>query len=326
MMNKLKVRLSFLLIIMLISSLATGCRIQRRVQEPRQQQEQVRRPQLPQQVKDSKLNVYVVEKGQVVEMAFEDYVAAVVAGEMKNTWPEEALAAQAIIARTFVMDFIVTKGGSKYEGADVSSDIEEAQAWNQEGVNDRVRNAVNRTRGEVVVYEGNFAKTWFHAHAGGKTSTATEGLNYQEENPPYIKVIESPDSPKAPAEDQNWTATYTKQQVMNAIRAQGKQINAINSVSIAERGPSGRTVTISFGDVSVNGPQLRLALDSTKLKSMLLDSIEVQGNNVVFRGRGYGHGVGLSQWGAYGLAEQGKSAEEIVEHYFPGAKVINIWK
>ena len=124
------------------------------------------------------LRVYVTEDRQIRNMDNEEYLCGVVAGEMKNDWPEEALKAQAILARTFVVNFITEKE-SKYEGADISTDIAEAQAYRAGGVNDRVRAAVEDTRGKIVCYDGEPIYAWFHAHAGGRTATAEEGLSYR---------------------------------------------------------------------------------------------------------------------------------------------------
>ena len=143
-------------------------------------------------------------------MKFEDYVVGVLAGEMSNDFPAEALAAQAILARTFVMEFITEKGNSKYEGAHISTDIEEAQAWDAKEVNDRIVKAVADTRGQVLLCDGKYVKAWFHAHAGGQTATAEEGLGFKEKEPPYIQVVKSPDSPEAPSKDANWIATFSK--------------------------------------------------------------------------------------------------------------------
>ena len=139
------------------------------------------------------LKVYDVENEAVSQMDIETYVMGVLAGEMKNDWPEEALKAQAILARTFVLKFIETKD-SKYEGADISTDVSEAQAYSEADINDRVRAAVEETRGLVMSYEGELVQAWFHAHAGGKTELPSVSLEYKEADPPYLAATDSPDS------------------------------------------------------------------------------------------------------------------------------------
>ncbi len=276
--------------------------------------------------KEPALKVYIEQEKQIKDIKFEDYIAGVVAGEMKNDWPEEALAAQAIIARSYVMNFIETKGGSRYKGAHISTDIEEAQAWNSSAINERVRKAVKNTRGMVIVYGDGFAKTWFHAHSGGRTATAKEGLAYKEPEPPYIQVVDSPDSREAPKNDIEWTAMFTKQELLKAMADTGREIEDFQKISIGQKGPSGRAVTIMVDDIQVSAPELRLALGSTKMKSTLLDKLSVEGDKVKISGRGYGHGVGMSQWGAYSMAKQGKSAQDIIRHYYKNIDIIKLWE
>lgn len=322
--------------------LLTSCAMERE-QEPKSQPEQnknqisqiakkeAEKPELPKNLgakpgQEPRLKVYIQEEGQVREMAFEEYVAGVVAGEIKNDWPEEAIKAQAIIARTFVLQFISEKGKSRYEGAHVSTDIEEAQAWGEEEINDRIKKAVNDTRGQVITYKGEFARTWFHSNAAGMTATAKEGLNYKDANPPYIKPVKSPDtSPEVPADEREWSATFSKDEVIAALNKIGVSLENFNNISIGDKGPSGRALNIMFDDTAVPAPELRIALDSTKMKSTLLEAISMNGSQVVFKGRGYGHGVGMSQWGAYFMAKEGKKAEDIINYYFQGVDIVKMW-
>lgn len=295
--------------------------------------EEAKKPEMPRQLQakegaEPSLKVYIQDSGKVQEMPFEEYVAGVVGGEIKNDWPLEAIKAQAIIARTFVLDFIATKGKSKHDPeAHISTDIEEAQAWNSKEVNDAIKKAVSETRGQVLTYSGQFAKTWFHSNAGGKTADAKEGLNYKEENPPYIVSVESPDTKGAVPEDEKvWTASFSKDKVIAALGKMGSGVKDFQKVSIGEKGPSGRAVTLMFDDVAVSAPDFRVALDSMVMKSTLLESVEYRDGNLTMKGRGYGHGVGMSQWGAYFMAKEGKTTEEILSHYFKGIKIANMWE
>ena len=290
------------------------------------------KPPLPkalnaQEGQEPSLKVYIVDEGKTEEMKFEDYVAGVVGGEIMNDWPEEVIKAQAIIARTFVLQFISEKGGSRYENAHVSTDIEEAQAWDQDAVNEAVQKAVEDTRGQVMVYDGEFIRAWFHSNAGGKTATADEGLNFKDGNPPYIESVDSPDD-KAPIPDDewNWTEVFGLDEVRKAASGTGKDVSDFKEVSIGEKGPSGRAMTIKFDDAAVSAPELRLALGSERMKSTLLEGISLEDNQVVMKGRGYGHGVGMSQWGAYAMAQEGKSAEDIINAYFKDVQIVDMWE
>lgn len=275
---------------------------------------------------EPQISVFMHETGAKQTMKMEDYIAGVVAGEMKADWPLEALAAQAIVARTFTLEQMESKGGVPARGTQASTDVKEFQAYNAKAVNDNVKKAVEMTRGLVATYQGKPITTWFHASAGGITATAKEGLNYKEAEPPYIKPVQSPDD-LAPADVKNWTVTFSKQEVLAALSKMGQKLTTVDSVEIGQKGPSGRATSLVFNkNVQVAAPDFRVALDSVKLKSLLLDSVTVSGDSVTFSGKGFGHGVGMSQWGAHKLAKDGKKPEEIINFYFPGVQIEKRWE
>ena len=169
--------------------------------------------------------VYDVAERDYKRLNIEDYVMGVLAGEMRNDWPMEALKAQAILARTFVLKFISEKQ-SKYDGADISTDISEAQAYAPDQINERIEKAVSETRGQVLSAGGELPYAWFHAHSGGKTELPVEGLDYDQENPSYLRVVESPDSDSAPTTVKNWSATFTANQVARAAKEAGVDVGS----------------------------------------------------------------------------------------------------
>ncbi len=331
-----KISLIFVVILLIVSSVA--CQTSEKPQNKdtdlnngNNTKKVVEKPPIPEAIsqgenKEPRLKVYLTEGQRVEEMNFEDYVVGVLAGEMSNDFPMEALEAQAILARTFVMEFITEKGQSKYEGAHVSTDIEEAQAWNAKEVNEKVTKAVANTRGQVLLHNGKYVKSWFHAHAGGMTATAKVGLGYEEEEPPYIQAVESPDSKEAPSEDANWTATFSKGEIQAAMQKVGKKPVDFNNIEIVDKGPSGRAAELKIGDQTVQAATFRVALDSTKMKSTKLESISVAGDKVTMAGTGYGHGVGMSQWGAYQMAKDGKKYKDIINHYFKNVEIVTLWE
>ena len=271
------------------------------------------------------LQVYVAEENTIREMDAETYLKGVVAGEMKNDWPTEALRAQAILARTFVMRFVSEKS-SRYEGADISTDISEAQAYDASAVNEAVRQAVESTEGMVLVTpEGELPYTWFHAHSGGRTALAREALGWQEDEPSYTRVTEGLDSPDAPPEAQAWEASFTEADFLAACHRAGATVEAIDTLAIAEKGPSGRAVTLSVSGTEVNAARLRMELGSTVMRSTLLTALSFDGKEVAMAGLGYGHGVGMPQWGAYSLALDGWAGEEIALHYYNGLSLCSLW-
>ena len=270
------------------------------------------------------LTVYNTAAESYDEMDIERYVMGVLAGEMRNDWPMEALKAQAVLARTFVLKFISEKK-SRYDGADISTDITEAQAYNEDSINERIEKAVTDTRGEVLSAAGELPYAWFHAHAGGITELPTLALDYQDGDPSYTQSVSSPDSDKAPTNVKNWSATFSAEEVASAAKESGVDVGRITSIELGDKAQSGRTVHFLINGQKVSAPSLRVHLDSAKLKSTLLSSVELKDGKITFEGSGYGHGVGMSQWGAYGMAEEGKSYEDIIAHYFREVGIAKVW-
>lgn len=305
----------WIIYMLLLCVVFSGCGMQNKEPEGTQNNRQLTEPEL---------SVYMHETGETRNLKLEEYLLGVVAGEMRNDWDINALAAQAIIARTFTLQ-AYEKGQLTSKGTNASTDIQEFQAYNADAINANVKKAVDMTRGKIATYRGIPIMGWFHASAGGQTASAKEGLDYQYEEPPFVQSVASPDE-LAPEEIKNWTAVYTTSEVIKALTQMEENISSINTVAIGKKSKSGRATTIVFnGDMEVSAPRLRLALGSMKLKSMLLESVEFEGNKIIFKGHGYGHGVGMSQWGAQKMAIDGKSPEEIVKHYFKDVKIEKRW-
>ncbi|MGF7184181.1 stage II sporulation protein D [Desulfitispora alkaliphila] len=318
---KSKLKIVLILTLAVIAIVLTGC------PQGEQKPEQPEVREAPEMLEaEPQISVYMHETGATVEMGIEEYLQGVVAAEMEPTWHEEALAAQAIIARSFTMKKI-EEGGVEARGTDASTDINEFQAYSEERVNDNVVAAVERTRGEVALYNGEYINAWFHADAGGITATAQEGLDFANEEPPYIHSVEDPGIEITEEDNKAWEARFPLGRVQGAVQEiGGSPGGGITSAEIVETGPSGRATVVRLGDAEVSAPALRLALDSTVMRSTLIDTFEIQGNELVVAGKGYGHGVGMSQWGARYWAEDGSSAEDIVAYYFKDVEIMKMWE
>jgi len=314
----------FLLVIVLLATL-TSCRMFRR---PAPQGGKM--PAIPDKImrgenQEPTIRVYMHETGQVKTMAFEEYLWGVVAAEMEPTWPDAALAAQAIVARTFTLDKIARQGGVPSRNADASTDIQEFQAYDASRINDNVRQAVARTKGMVLAFQGEFVRTWFSAYCDGMTSTAEDGLAFREFPTPFITRVQDICRENTPANVRDYNAAFTKAQVTNALRDIGQTPGSFNAVQVVNRDPAGRAVTVKIGNATVSAPALRIALGSTELRSTKWGNVTVQGDKVTFSGSGYGHGVGMCQWGARARAERGDNYEQIVKAYFPNSQLGKIW-
>lgn len=256
--------------------------------------------------------------GEVRTMPMEQYVAGVVAGEIDNEWPEQALAAQAILARTYALRVVRATGK-------ISADFAKAQAFRPDQVNNNVRQAVEDTRGQVVTYRGQLIKAWFFSCAGGSTATAEEG-GFAKEATPYIKVVKD-DGPCSDrfGDKKTWNASFTQAEVRRAVReAAGADPGFINSIRIGRKGPSGRAMTLVVNGRTVPAPAFRLAVGSEKMRSTLLTSL-TEGGRITMAGRGFGHGVGMPQFGALNMAKDGRQAEDIIGHYFEGVEIQRLW-
>ena len=285
--------------------------------------------------KEPEITVVVnTETGEQKTMPIEQYVAGVVGGEMGQlpaaggnggSWPENAYAAQAILARSFTMQFI-----TQHEGEAISTDVEEAQAYKPENITPVIEAAVQKTRGEVIVYKGDYVKTWFHSYSGGRTATAAEGLNFKDPAP-YTKSVRLPDNEFVPADKKQWTATFTTAEIAQSLQAKGVNVGDISEIKVSERGPSGRATQVRIdgtqGNQTMHAADFRIAVGAEKMLSTLLDDagIQVQGDQVTMAGTGFGHGVGLSQWDAYKLAKDGKTPEQIITMFFQGTRVEKVW-
>ena len=179
------------------------------------------RAQQPQASEDMTISLYMHESGETKDINLEEYICGVVAAEMDVNWPEEALAAQAILARTFTLEKIKA-GGVKARGTDASTDVEEFQAYDAAKVNDKVRAAVDKTKGQVVTYDGELIKAWFFADGGGVTAdSAEEGLSYNKTPTPYIHSVEDPGASLAENENNQWEAGFSIAEVKEALKQIG---------------------------------------------------------------------------------------------------------
>lgn len=319
----------FIIVAMLFASAASsGCRPGGQISR---EGEDEALPSLPREIdpgerKEPQISVYIAEEDTVVTMPIEEYIAGVVAGEMEPTWPIEALAAQAIIARTFTLQKIAEDGGVPHRNAHASTDIEEFQAYSAADVTQRVKDAVKMTRGKVVCYKKQFIRAWFSAYAGPKTARADEGLNFEGGNPPYIHIVDSPGKDIIPLEEANWSAGFPLEKIREVVRElTGEDPGYVENVDIKENGPSGRVKTFAVNGQEIPAPEMRLGLGSTEMRSTFIEKMYMDGGMLQMSGTGFGHGVGMCQWGARAMAEDGKSPEEIINYFYRDIEIVSLW-
>ncbi|NLC53068.1 MAG: SpoIID/LytB domain-containing protein [Firmicutes bacterium] len=280
--------------------------------------------------KEPEISVYFHKTKETKTMPIEEYLLGVVAGEMKPDWPVEAYAAQAIVARTFTMDFIADGGTKEQHNTDISTDEEEAQAYNAEAITPEIRRAVRMTAGQVMTYRGRYVKGWFSASCGGRTALAKDGLAYKEPEPPYMRSVSCPEAEVIPKEELFWENKFTPQELTAALSELGEEIGTVSRMAVVSRSKeSHRARELKFtganGEATVPGADFRIAIGPQKMRSIWLTDLEHEADGITLTGRGFGHGVGLCQWGAHALAKKGKNPEEIIKHYYPKVKIQKLW-
>jgi len=265
-----------------------------------------------------------LENGDIKEIGLESYVEGVVAAEMEEGWPENAYAAQAIKARTFALKWF-----EEHDKDFISAKHEETQAYNPKAIKPQIKEGVDKTRGEVVKYEGEYINAWFHASAAGQTTSAQVGLAYDDEEPAYITSVDSPDE-LAPEDIQNWQVELSQEEIISALEQTGEEPSAIEDIEIISRDQTDRIIDIKFtypeGSKELRGAEFRTLVGPDELKSILIREIKEVEDGFEFYGSGWGHGVGMSQWGANKLAQGGKSPEEIINYYFKDVEIVKLWE
>lgn len=268
------------------------------------------------------IKLYNIASNTIETINIEDYVAGIVAGEINNDWPIEAIKAQCIVARTFTYNFL-TNRKSKYKNADISNDISEAQTYNKGLINDKIKQAVKKTEDLVLKSNNELIEPYFHSNSGGITELASTGFNYTEINPYYLKSIISPEN-KTNSENFSWSYTFKKSEILSALNSIGIQLNNISTIDIIDKSNTGRAITIKIGDKSVDANTFRLSLGNSKLKSTLIKNIKIDSETITFSGLGYGHGVGMSQWGAKILADSNNDYSYILNYYYNDISIVKI--
>ena len=249
-------------------------------------------------------------------VGIEEYLYGVVPKEMPPSWPEEALKAQAVVSRTFARYQMEANAARGYDiSATTASQVYGGVTTEVE----RTRRAVDATRGQILTFTGKPALTYFHANSGGMTEDARHVWRVAI---PYLQSI--PDDYSARAPGAAWTSFLSFDQIRDAMNRNGIKTGQISDLEAASQSPSGRAIklkiTHSAGITVLGGNQFRTITDPAVIKSTLFKT-ERSSQGIRFEGRGSGHGVGLSQWGARMMAEGGSPYREILLHYYKGLEL-----
>ena len=241
----------------------------------------------------------------------EDYLRGVVASEMPASWPDAALRAQAVIARTYVASRI--NPAAPYD----TCATEKCQVYTGVGGEKPTTDAaITATAGQVVAYGGKAATTYFSSDSGGHTASAAEVWNMR--GLPYLPAQADPFSAGGPRAQ--WTLEVPQAQVQNVAARYGAKVGPLASVVVSKMSESGRPQEITFsgsgGTFKLTGAEAGGFIRSLGAGSSRATLRGI--NPLVVSGTGQGHGVGLSQYGALGMAKKGYDHLHILGFYYPG--------
>ena len=260
------------------------------------------------------------DSGEISEISARDYLLGVVSAEMPAAYHIEALKAQTVAAYTFALR---RKNENKKEDYDITGDSSVDQAYidktgrekkwgeREPQYTEKILSAVDAVLGQTVTYNGSLALTLYTAISGGKTENVKNvwGKEY-----PYLIAVESVGDLLSPNYLSN--AVFSEEEIKGKL-PQLADIKSSSWFSSPVYSDSGTVLTMTFGDITLKGSDIRWALG---LRSANFD-VTADGGKFTFNVRGYGHGVGMSQYGANYMAQQGSDYREILLWYYPGCNV-----
>ena len=260
---------------------------------------------------DSKREVTVSVEGTERRMVLSDYLCGVLMGEMPGSFPLEALKAQAVAARTYTLQRLEAGGALSDDPAECQAFCDPDQAGTKYGeqadaVMEKLRRAVEETDGQVMIYDGTLITATYFSCSGGRTESAQAVWG---SSVPYLLSVDSPGEEDADSFESRME--LSRAELMERLEIPDTEIREITYTE------GGGVETMTIGGRSFSGVELRrlLGLRSTNFQ------IDISGDTVTVDVKGFGHRVGMSQYGAKAMAERGQSYREILAWYYTGAEL-----
>jgi stage II sporulation protein D len=251
----------------------------------------------------------------ISHIPLESYMVGVVKGEVDYSWPMDAVKAQVVAARSYALYQMNTD--SLYY--DLKTDITDQVYAGVDSEDDRAIEAVNMTRGQVLYKDGEPIQAFFHSSCGGSTASALEVWGVAQPAQDGVYCGECEDAPFA-----NWDMPLVAEEIVRAIKILYPSVNRVRSMGIHRRTRDGRVQTLFVetgeGRVLIDAGEFRKIIGYRRLPSTKF-SLGMSDGRVVLTGEGYGHGVGLCQWGAHGSALKGMDYREILKKYYVGVEI-----
>ncbi len=262
---------------------------------------------LSQKYDDESVFVNVTVAGQVQRVLLDDYLLGVVAGEMPASFELEAIKAQVVASRTFVYSRLLSVDNTTNTQVYLNEE-EMKKSWQDhyEDYKAKIEKAIEATRGEIMTYQGECISALFYSSSNGKSENVE---NYFAGSPKsYLVSVDSP-------WDEKYDSSFLREKSFS--RAELNQCFGDFVYRDIIRYPSGRVQSIVINGKNYTGRQVR-----EKLQLASSDfTIEKEGDDFVFVTKGNGHGVGLSQYGAQGMAKEGYGYVDILKHYYQGIDI-----
>lgn len=251
------------------------------------------------------------------EVPVEEYVTGVLPNEISPQWPQEVLKAQAIATRTFAYYYMKQNRTNLYDLTDNTfSQVYKGVQGNHSNLN----RAAGETKDIILVYDDEPVQAFFHSTCGGHTEDACRVWGKQV---PYLRGI--PCNYCRDSRNYAWEIQFTQEELSEKLARYG--LGKIRSIAPEKTSGSGRWVSVRISgekkSMTLSGNNLRILFGVEKIKSTKLRIVR-QGGNFIVKGRGWGHGVGLCQWGARAMAEKGYKHYQILRYYYRGTRLKKI--
>lgn len=269
--------------------------------------------------KNTLVRIKRVEKNIIETIPLEQYLIGVLAGEMPSSYDLEALKAQAVAARTYTLRKINTNQNNEYDLVDTTNDqvyldpdyLKENWKNNYETNIKKIKQAINETTGEYLTYDGEIIKAFFFSTSSGNTENCKDVFG---ENLPYLVSVSSTWDQNSPSYTNE--TTFEKQEFYEKLNIEYQEELNIEIT----RNETNSVNTITINNTTIKGTDFRykLGLRSTNVE------IKEENNQIKITSKGYGHGVGMSQYGALELAKLGSTYKDILKYYYQGTEIKKI--
>ena len=274
-------------------------------------------------VSNKTVRVMRVNKNKIENVFLENYVFGVVAGEMPAEFEKEALKAQAVASRSYALKKINDNKNSSYDVVDTTSnqvyldDEDMKEKWKDKYVvySNKIKEAVNNTSMEYLEYDGEIANTMFFSTSNGYTEDCKVVFS---EDIPYLKSVDSVWD-KEVNSNFNYRTSFNLKDFYNIL---GLDYAEKLSIVILEKSNSGRIIRLKINNKEFTG---RDVYNKLRIRSTDFEIIQ-DDKKVIVKTKGYGHGVGMSQYGALGMAKAGYDYKHILSHYYKGTKLKKLQK